>query len=86
MFIGFPLSSENVSTGTQTGRLVVHFLNAAGEQIAIYGNAAVSMTISGSPTAYTVVPSGTNTLTRTSGTAGNASISLQFVSASFRVQ
>jgi hypothetical protein len=86
MFIVFPLTSENVPTGTQTGRLVVHFLNAAEEQIAIYSNAAVSMNISGSPTAYTVAPSGTNTLTRTSGTAGNTTISLQFVSASFRVQ
>jgi hypothetical protein len=86
MFIGIPLVNENVPTGTVTGRLIVHYLNASGGQIAIYNNGNVSLNISGSPTAYTLSANGPFTLTRTSGTAGNSTISLQFVSASFKMQ
>jgi hypothetical protein len=87
LFIGIPLVNENVSTGTQTGRLIVHYLNAAGEQIAVYNNTSVTMSISGSPTAYSLSANGPYTLNRTSaGNVGNTTISLQSVSASFRVQ
>ncbi len=86
MFIGMPLVSENVGTGAQSGRIIVHFLNAAGEQIAIFSNPTTAFSVSGSPTAYTLSANGPYTLTRTSGTAGNTTITLQTVSASFKVQ
>jgi hypothetical protein len=86
MFIGIPLVNENVSTGAITGRVAIHYLNSTGSLIAAYSNTSVSLSISGSSTAYTLSASGPFTLTRVSGTAGNSTVSLQSVSASFKMQ
>ena len=85
MFIGLPLVNENVPTGTVTGRLIVHYLNGAGGILAIYSSNA-SVTIAGTPTAYAVTASGPFTIPFVSGTVGNVNISVQSVSAAFRVQ
>jgi hypothetical protein len=85
MFIGIRMVNENIPTGTVAGRLIVHYLNSAGGLLAIYsGNA--NLTIAGTPTAYTVTASGPFTLPFVSGTVGDVNISVQSVSAAFRVQ
>jgi hypothetical protein len=84
-FIGLTMTNENISTGSQTGRLSVLFRNSAGEVISSYGNTSVTMSVSGNPSAYTVSASGPFTLARTS-TSGNASISVQSVSSGFKMQ
>jgi hypothetical protein len=79
------LSAENVATGSQTARVVVQLSTSAGT-IAVYNNNSVTLSVSGTPTGYTVTGAGPYTLTRTSGSAGNTSITLQSVSASFAMQ
>jgi hypothetical protein len=85
-FIGIKMVNENIATGSQTGRLAVTFLNAAGEAIVSYNNTSVTLDISGNPSAYSISSAGPITLNRLSGTTGNTSISIQNVSASFKMQ
>jgi hypothetical protein len=79
------LSAENVVTGSQTARVVVQLLSSAGT-LAVYNNSSVTVSVSGTPTGYTVTGTGPFTLTRTSGTTGNTTISVQNISAVFRMQ
>ena len=79
------LTGENVVIGSQTARVVVQLLTSTGT-IAVYNNSSVTLSVSGTPTGYTVTGAGPFTLTRTSGTAGNTTISVQNISAVFRMQ
>jgi hypothetical protein len=85
LFIGFPTASDNINTGSnQTCSVIIQLLNSTG-LIALYRNNSVSVNISGTPSAYTATI-GAVTLTRTSGTGGNSTISVQGLSTSFKLQ
>jgi hypothetical protein len=84
-FIGFNLSNENIQTGSQTGSVIIHLLNSAGQQVAIYANNNATISVSGTASGYTATIENAS-LSRTFGSVGNTTLNVQSLSCGFTMQ